>query len=79
MGGLPNKFLAQSEFALVFSLLQVVPCSVDVGQHLAFARQVRLLVVGAHTTLQREEQHLQVALLHEPDKHKVNLLRSVLS
>ena len=70
---LPNEFLSQGEFTFVLSLLEHVPSAVDVRQHLAFTRQVRLLVVGAHAALQREEQHLQVALLHEPEEKTESL------
>ena len=73
---IPDKFFSERQFAFVLGLLEAIPGVVDVAQHLAFHREVGLLVVGAHAALQCEQQHLQIALLHEPvirEKENVGL------
>lgn len=54
----------------MLSLLQPLPGTVDVRDHLAFCWGVGLLVVSPHLALDGEQQDLQVALFYKPTNKK---------
>ena len=55
---LPDKFLSEREFSLMFSFLESVPGFVNVRNEFAFNGEVGSLVVGAHLTLKGEQHDL---------------------
>ncbi len=50
---------------------------VDIGDQGSFFRRVDSLVVGPHTTLDGEQQHLQVSFLLEPERKQAQSHKSV--
>ncbi|KFD65475.1 hypothetical protein M514_22401, partial [Trichuris suis] len=62
---LADQLFLKSQLALVFGLFQIFPRFVYVADQPAFARQIRFLIVGAHTRLKRKQQHFQIALRYK--------------
>ena len=62
---LPDQLLPEGQLSLMLGLLQPLPGLVDVRDGLALLGEVGRLVVGPHLGLQREQEDLKVALLHE--------------
>lgn len=50
--------------------MTVLSHPVDIGDQDSLFRRVNPLVVGPHTTLDGEQQHLQVSLLLEPERKR---------